>query len=67
VCALIRSYLVIKCDTPLAACTLGFPANDRIVFRKFTDEILTVDTGLAYFAANFPDSQIASPVFVGYI
>jgi DNA-binding transcriptional LysR family regulator len=30
--------------------TVQYPANDRIVFRKFTDEILTVDTGLAYFA-----------------
>ena len=25
------------------------PASDRIVFRKFTDEILIADTGLAYF------------------
>jgi DNA-binding transcriptional LysR family regulator len=32
------------------------PANDRIVFRKFLDEILTVETGLAYF------SEPASPI-----
>jgi DNA-binding transcriptional LysR family regulator len=33
-----------------------FPANDRVVFRKFLDEILTVETGLAYF------SEPASPI-----
>ena len=32
------------------------PANDRVVFRKFLDEILTVETGLAYF------SEPASPI-----
>ena len=32
------------------------PASDRIVFRKFLDEILTVETGLAYFG------EPASPI-----
>jgi DNA-binding transcriptional LysR family regulator len=27
-------------------------ANDRIVFRKFLDEVLTVETGLAYFGES---------------
>ena len=44
--------IVAALTTPAA----NHPANDGIVFRKFFDEILIADTGLAYFG------EPASPI-----
>ncbi len=42
-------------------------ANDRILFRKYSDEILMADTGLAYFEEPISYSQGAKRIFGGNV